>query len=271
MMEPTGKLTLVFRKRKDGKTAAAEQYYKLPLQIMRIHYQEKDGTAYAYLLNPSGGVLQHDRLYTEITLEDESRAYVTTTSSTKFYKMDEGHAEVVNRLEVGSGAVLEYMPEHNVPFAMSRAYQENEYRLHRDSVLIAADTVTAGRMTRGELFQYDLYSSKTKIYVDNRLRLYDSSLMKSGMDMSRLGFMEGYLISGTIYVYAEGLDPELPVKLNAMSGEDVVIAAGRTDDSLMTVRILGRGTVEVKDATYEIWGRIRRDVLGKEPIRVRKY
>ena len=144
MMEPTGKLTLVFRKRKDGKTAAAEQYYKLPLQIMRDTLSGKGRDSLCVSSHPSGGVLQHDRLYTEITLEDESRAYVTTTSSTKFYKMDEGHAEVVNRLEVGSGAVLEYMPEHNVPFAMSRAYQENEYRLHRDSVLIAAIGTAGG-------------------------------------------------------------------------------------------------------------------------------
>ena len=57
---------------------------------MRAHYQDSDGTAFIYLLNPSGGVLQHDRLLTEITLEEGSRVYVTTPSNTKFYKMDEG-------------------------------------------------------------------------------------------------------------------------------------------------------------------------------------
>ena len=67
---------------------------------MRTHYQEDDGTAYTYLLNPSGGVLQHDRLYTEIVLEENSKVYITTPSSTKFYKMDDGHAEVVNKIKM---------------------------------------------------------------------------------------------------------------------------------------------------------------------------
>ncbi|HIU26069.1 MAG TPA: urease accessory protein UreD [Candidatus Copromorpha excrementigallinarum] len=272
MNKPTGELRLVFRRKKDGDTLLAEQYYKLPLQIMKPHYQEGDGTPFIYLLNPGGGVLQHDRLMTEIILEDESRAFVTTQSNTKFYKMDEGHAEVVNRVTVGSGAVLEYLPEHNVPFAMSRACQENDFFLQKDSTLIASDMVTAGRTARGEVFQYDLYSSKTRIYVDGRLKLYDRSIMDpKAMDMTGLGLMEGYLSSGTIYVYSEKIHDRLPEQLNKMTAEGVSLAAGKIDDTLMTVRFLGSSMVHMKEAADRVWGEIRRCVLGKEPVRVRKY
>lgn len=272
MEKPTGALSLVFRQKKDGTTYAAKQYYKLPLQVMRTHYQENDGTAYVYLLNPSGGVLQHDRLYTEIVLEENSRVYITTPSSTKFYKMDEGHAEVVNQITVGAGAVLEYLPEHNTPFAMAKAFQENEFHLHKDAVLIASDMVTAGRVSRGEIFAYDLYSSKTKIYVDGRLCLYDHSRMDAGnMDMSKLGYMEGYLTNGAIYARAPHIKDSLPKAINQMKPEGVVLAAGKIDDSLMIVRFLGNSMVELKETAETVWGKIRREILGKEPIRVRKY
>ena len=272
MEKPTGALSLVFRQKKDGQTYPAKQYYKLPLQVMRTHYQEDDGTAYTYLLNPSGGVLQHDRLYTEIVLEENSKVYITTPSSTKFYKMDDGHAEVVNKITVGAGAVLEYLPEHNTPFAMAEAYQENEFYLHKDAILIASDMVTAGRVSRGETFDYDLYSSKTKIYVDGHLRLYDHSHMDAKqIDMKKLGYMEGYLTNGTVYVYAGHINDQLPETLNRMKPEGVLLAAGKIDDSMMIVRFLGNSMVELKEAVDAIWGQIRRDVLKKEPIRVRKY
>lgn len=134
MINPTGALSLRFKRKTDGRSYLAQQYYKLPLQVMTTHYQDNDGTVFVYLLNPGGGVLQHDRLLTEIVLEEDSRVYITTPSTTKFYKMDEGHAEVVNKITVGAGAVLEYLPEHNAPFAMSEAYQENEFHLHGDSI-----------------------------------------------------------------------------------------------------------------------------------------
>ncbi len=273
MKKTTGELSLLFRRKKSGQTYLAEQYYKLPLQVMRAHYQDSDGTAFIYLLNPSGGVLQHDRLLTEITLEEGSRVYVTTPSNTKFYKMDEGYAWVENVITVGKDAVLEYLPEHNAPFAMSEAYQENEFYLSESSVLIASDMVSAGRATCGEKFDYRIYSSRTRIYVDGKLKVYDCSRIKPDeMDMERLGYMEGYLTNGTIYVYAERVADELPEKLNAMEAHGgVVFAAGKIDDSMMIVRFVGNDMVSLKETIGDIWGQIRRDVLGKEPVRIRKY
>ena len=56
-----------------------------------------------------------------------------------------------------------------------------------------------------------------------------------------------------------------------MKPEGVLLAAGKIDDSIMIVRFLGNSMVELKEAVDAIWGQIRRDVLKKEPIRVRKY
>lgn len=273
MKEPTGQLSLVFRKKASGKTYIAQQYFKLPLQIMNHHYQDEDGTAFVYLLNPSGGILQHDRLLTELTLEEGSRAFITTPSNTKFYKMDEGHAEVVNRAEVKKGAVLEYLPEHNVPFAGSNVYQENVFHLDRGAVLIASDMVTAGRLSRGERFEYQLYDSRTKIYVDGKLRLYDCSRMEpEKISMEATGIMEGYQANGSIYVYAQDLSSCLAEEVNKLScGKGIRFAAGCLDPDLMIVRFLGEDLLELKSMIFTVWDALRRELLGKHAVRIRKY
>lgn len=271
--QPTGKLSLVFRKRASGKTYIAQQYFKLPLQIMNPHYQDGDGTAFVYLLNPGGGILQHDRLLTELTLEEGSRALVTTPSNTKFYKMDEGHAEVANRVYVKAGAVLEYLPEHNVPFAGSRAFQETEFHLDGSAVLIASDMVTAGRLSRGERFEYDLYDSRTRIYVDGRLRLYDSSRMEPArMSLEEMGMMEGCQANGTIYVYARGGKRSLAERLNRIPQRSSLrFAAGWLDPDLMIIRFLGEDILELQSMIFTVWDELRKELLGKPAVRIRKY
>lgn len=273
MEQPTGKLELDFRKRADGKTYVARQYFKLPLQVMPPHYQDNDGTAFLYLLNPSGGILQRDRLLTEILLEEGSRALVTTPSNTKFYKMDEGCAKVVNRLTVKRDAVLEYLPEHNVPFAGSKIYQENDFYLDSSSVLIASDMVTAGRVSRGEMFQYDLYSSRTRIYVDGKLKVCDNSRIEpENMELGGIGMMEGYLTNGTIYVYAPGLNEDLVKRLRELPGrEGIHFAAGLIEEGLMIVRFLGDNIIDLQDTVLSVWNELRKGILGKEAVRIRKY
>lgn len=269
----TGALSLTFRRKATGKTYIADQYFKIPMQIMPPHYQDTDGTAFVYLLNTGGGVLHNDRYMTELTAEEGSRVLITSPSSNKLYKMEDGHAELSNRITVKDGAVMEYLPEHNVPYAKSCTYQENEFFLEKGATLIAADMVTAGRVSMGEVFKYDLYASRTRIYVDGKLRVYDNSRMEPAVtDMQKLGYMEGYLTNGTIYVYSQGLDKGLPQRLNEIShGGDVKFAAGKIDDDFMIVRFLGNSMIDLKEMIDVVWGSIRKELLGKEPVRIRKY
>lgn len=273
MKQPTGELSLVFRKKENGQTYLANQYFKLPLQVMKPHYYDNDGTAFVYLLNPGGGIIQNDYLYTEIVLEEDSCALITTPSTTKLYKMEDGHASLENKIYVKDGAVLEYMPEHNVPFALSETYQETEYHLDKGATLIATDMVTAGRAAKGEVFKYNLYSSKTKIYVDGRLRVYDNSRMDpKTIAMRNLGYMEGYLTNGTIYVYSEMLDDQLPIKLNSIQHKgNVKFAAGKIDENFMIIRFLGNSIIDLKEMIDAVWGELRKELLKKEPVRIRKY
>lgn len=270
-MKPNGKISIVFRRRSDGTTYMAKQYYKLPLQVLKPHYYDEDGTAFVYSLNPAGGILQHDRLLTEIVSEAGSDAVFTTPGNSKFYRMDDDYAKVVNKLTVKSGGVLEYLPEHNVPFAQATVYQENEFRVEKGAVLFASDMVTSGRAANGEIFQYDLYASKTKIYVDGELVLYDNCRMEPAReDLMKLGLMDGRKSNGSMYVYADNMDLGLKNEINKLSTESVSLAAGNITPDLMVVRFIGDSIMDMVKVTFDVWDLCRRSILGKPAIRLRK-
>lgn len=269
--KPNGQISIVFRRNAEGKTYMARQYHKIPLQLLKAHYYDVDGTAIVYSLNPAGGILQHDRLLTEIESEAGSDAIFTTPGNNKYYRMDDDCAKVWNRLYVHSGGVLEYLPEHNVPFAESTVYQENEFYVEKGAVLFAADMVTPGRVASGERFDYNRYSSRTCIYIDGELALYDNCCLEPAKEnLERTGLLDGYQSSGSFYVYADGMDPELKNEVGRLSRKEVRLAAGNVRPDLMVIRFLGDGIIQMRETMQNVWDVCRRSILNKPALRLRK-
>ena len=269
--KPNGRITLQFRKNKEGKTYLSRQYFQIPLQILRPHYYDVDGTAIIYSLNPAGGILQHDRLLTEIECEDGADAVFTTPGNNKFYRMDEDCAKVWNRLHVHKGGVLEYLPEHNVPFADSTVYQENDFYVEKGGVLFAADMVTAGRVGSGEVFRYNRYQSRTRVFVDGELVLYDNcSLEPLRKEFTGTGMLDGCLSNGSMYVYACGMDLQLRNQVATLSTDKVKLGAGNVTPELMVVRFLGDSIIDMSEMMQSVWDVCRRSILNKPALRLRK-
>ncbi len=269
-----GILDIVFRKKSSGKTYVAKQYFKLPLQVLPAFYQDDDGCAFLYLLNPSGGILQNDTLLTDLLVEEDAKALVTTPSNNKFYKMDSGHATLINNITVKEGGEMEYLPEHNVPFAMSKTYQETTFYLDKKATLISFDMVTSGRKARGENFLYDIYSTKTKIYVDGDLKVYEyGKLEPEKRDVHSTGVLEGNTINASVYFYNENLKEETLEKINTMLKTKETLMGGVTivNEGLGIVRILGSDILEIQETMLEAWNILRIDLLRKPAVRIRKY
>jgi urease accessory protein len=269
-----GILRLTYRHRKSGQTYIANQFYQLPLQVLPPYYGDDDGTAYTYILNPTGGVLQNDRLTVEVSVEQGARVLITTPSAGKFYRMEDGHAELINSFDVASGSVLEYLPEYNIPYAGTRILQETIFRLKRDSVLIAGDMIIPGRMERGELFKYDLYSSKTKIFIEDNLKAYEYiKLQPKIRDITGFGILQGRKIYGTMFVYAPVLPEEILNGVRGLFAENREVDGGISflDESLGIVKLTGDTVSGMQEIMEEIWGIVRRHMLCKDRVRLRKF
>lgn len=274
MKQTLGTLNLIFRRHQSGKTFLASQHFRLPLQVLTPFYSDMDGTAFVYLLNPSGGILQGDVLETDITLETGAKAFVTTPSANKFYKMDEGHATLRNRISVADGSVLEYMPEYNIPFSQSSVIQETSFHLASGSTLLAFDMIVPGRMEKGEFFEYDLYSSKISICVDGKLLAHEvAKIEPKNSDPRGIGVLEGRNIYGTVFLYREGINPCLKEEISEifLSNPEVEGGFSLLGDGLALVKFLGDNLTDCQQVVNEIWQACRKSMIGKDAVRIRKY
>ncbi|MBZ0288182.1 MAG: urease accessory protein UreD, partial [Anaerolineae bacterium] len=155
-----GELRLTFARRGEH-TALIENYARPPLQVMRP-IPDSAGCLCTYLLSPTGGVVQHDHYAIQIHVGEGAHALFTTQSATKVYKMPEGCAEQIVRVEVGANAIFEYVPDAVILFADSDLRQQLEVTLHPGALALIFEIVLPGRFARGEHLALRRYANRLK-------------------------------------------------------------------------------------------------------------
>jgi urease accessory protein len=197
-----GKLRLTFAKR-DGATALTENYSRPPLQVMRA-ITDSAGACCVYLLSPTGGVVQGDRYSVEIDVGEGAHALITTQSATKIYRMPNGCAEQHIRIGVGSGALLEFVPDAAILFADADFRQRIEITLHTGALLILHEVVMPGRLARGERLQFRRYANRLSVRDEAGLLLYDSAKVEPDrLDLNAVGRLEGAPCWGSFYLLGD--------------------------------------------------------------------
>jgi urease accessory protein len=256
-----------------GRTVITDQYWRIPLQALPPSYQDGDDEAYLYLLNPTGGIVQGDRLQTAITLEPGARAVISTQSATKVYRMDEAYAEETNHYTLEGDAVLECLPDQTIPFAGSRFYRSTHIDLDPAATLILTDLLAAGRVARGERFGFEQLFVQVDIHVGGEPCVVDRlHLSPSDGAMDRLGLWNAHGYYGSLYAYSPRLDDALATALaELIEGRDGVYGgAGQPAPGFAVARVLGPTTWAVREALYDAWDLLRRRLVGKPARPLRK-
>ena len=275
--EYNGEIRLEIGRRDNGESYMEKQYYKLPLQVMTPFYQDRDGTCFLYLLNPSGGVLDYDNFKIEVRVKDGAKACISTPSATKIYKKRRKEAPAAQQENVfylGSGSVLEYCPDEIIPYADSAFLQENRFYLEEDSTLITWDILSGGRALRGEVFRFEQYTSRTDIYVNQVPLVIDKMTLKpQEVNVANLQCMREYLYTATVYAYGADCTEELVETLvkEGTGYEDGLSGASLVTEKLIAVKILGSHAYRVLEEVQRVWEILRQGMLDKKAVRLRKF
>jgi urease accessory protein len=148
---------LVVRAARIGdRTRLVEVLSKPPLQVMRAAYTEPDlpDLAAVTICSPAGGVLQGDRLRTEIRVEAGARLRLETQSATRIYRMSDAVATAEILLWLQAGAFLEYVPDPLIPYAAASYRQQSFWEVEESATLVVGEVVAAGRQAYGERAAY---------------------------------------------------------------------------------------------------------------------
>src|SRR5690554_4477753 len=162
----------------DNRTILTERYHEAPLKITKTFYEEATGHLQLYIMDVSPGLLDGDCYEINLQLEDHAHLIVTNQSFTKIHPTPYLAAEMRQHIQLGKGAVLEYMPEPTIPYACSRFQGQIKVDLDEGAILLYADILTPGRTHRDELFQYHSFSSRFEVYRNQQLIVWDQFLLE---------------------------------------------------------------------------------------------
>jgi urease accessory protein len=258
-------------------TVATELLSKVPLQVQKILHIEESfpEIAYVYIMSPSGGILQGDRLRIDVSLENNAQAHITTQAATKVYRMNRNYATQMVNLLVGDGCYLEFIPDQLIPYRNSRFYQRVKLQVHENATAIYSEIITPGRVARGEYMQYNICCLKTVAMDQNsRLRFMDSLLLEPKKKELFDNFMGTKSVFANMYILTKKINVNdlsdaihNTLYKSAVNGSASVLP--RHDG--IFARMIADTADEIKSAVNIILNKIRKDVLNKPFTGVRKY
>ncbi|MGS2779851.1 urease accessory protein UreD [Robertmurraya sp. GLU-23] len=271
-MSYTGVLDLIASK-KNEKTIISSCYYEGALKIARPIYLEGDSPS-IYLIHVGGGYVNGDSYFTQIQVDDSAHLLVTTQSSTKVYKTPTEPVRQQTKIKLGSGSVLEYIPDPLIAYEDARFIQETEVEIEHDSCFFYSDIITPGWAKDGSFFKYEWIRSKLKIFKDGQLMLFDHLFLEPDHQMNGIMQMEGYTHMGTFILIHEQVNKKFLDKLYSYLIEnfpDVHLGLSALPDQGGILRLLANHSGIIEAIIAEAQTYSRRVLLNKESILWRKY
>jgi len=248
---------------KNGKTIVSDSYFTQSLKILKPFYNEDYTKMKLCILNVSAGILEGDQYDMEINLAKASNIYIYSQSYTKIFKMRGGKATQKLRVNMEEGSHFSYMPMPTIPFVDSNFIGTIDIRLKKHCSLVLREIISCGRYKNDEIFKFLSFSSKTKVFLEDKLIFMDNTLLRpKEQKLIGLGFYEKYYHQANMIIFDENLRANLKEDLiKLLNGyENIEFGISESFVSGMIIRILGRSSEELRKITDNI------EAVSKEQV-----
>ncbi|MGL5649196.1 MAG: urease accessory protein UreD [Clostridium sp.] len=270
-----GYIKLVLEKRGD-KTITSKRAFDGVMRISPTIHLDREEISTYFIVQIGGGYVEGEKFLNIIELKKDARAIVTTQASTKIYKCEnqkETYQETYINLDKNS--ILEYITDPVILYKDAMYNQVNNVYMDKDSTFIYTDGITSGWSPDGKDFKYRSGKLKTNIYYDKQLVLLDNLVLEPGKyDVSKLGYLEGYLNFGTLLVIDKRITKEFIEELRKeIEGIDLKVSYGISGLEIngFILRIIGDMTGEIEKVIIKCHNFVRRELFNSLPIIIRKY
>jgi urease accessory protein len=167
----------------------------------------------AVMLNSSGGVAGGDVLATTINAGDGARATVAAQAAERFYRAlpDDAPAQVRNRVEVGAGAAVEWLPQETILFDRCALDRRLDVALTGDAWFLGVEALVFGRAAMGERVDRASVRDTIRVTRDDALALHDAVRLDGavGALLRRAAVMRGACSLATIVHAASDAEARL--------------------------------------------------------------
>lgn len=262
-----GELELTFATDAAGRTRLVHDFARVPYHVSgTLDHDPHPDAATVFVQSPTGGIAQGDRLRASVEVGPDAVAHVSTGSATKVQSMDANYAEATVELSVGEGGHLDYLPEPTILHADARYRQELTLRLAPGGTAVVGEVVVAGRLARGERFDFERYGSRLRaVGPDGPLFADATDLTPERDDPTAPGVMADFSVYGTCFVVDPGGDSAAlsdAVHERLQRGEARGGATALPNEAGVAVRVLGDRAETVRAGLVAAWDVARRELVG---------
>jgi urease accessory protein len=270
-----GALALSFERRGPA-TVVVGCRFTLPLQVLAPVALD-DPASVVSILNPTGGLVGGDRLAIDVHAGAGAHAVLTTPSATRVYRAEGPPTVQTVRLSIGPRAVVEWVPDHTIPFAGSALRQAIDVELDETAGLILVDAFAAGRIAAGEAWRFALLESAISIRDSGGWLLHDRFVLrgparKADSAFDGLGFTESRPYFASIAVVGAFDRDRFAADVQSLvaAGDATRLGVAALPRRGALVRCLAPSAPALIDAIEGCQRLARRALLGLPPLALRK-
>jgi urease accessory protein len=272
-----GKLSLEYI-RQDGRTVFGHTHCRTPWHLLPPIYLDETGSAYTLLVNPSGGLVGGDQVSIDLSVGTEARVLISTPSANRIYRSLAKPSMQDIRVHVGPKAILEWFPDHTIPFSGSRFRQFIDVTLAPGAVVLLWDAMASGRIARGERWAFTSFENRIRIVTASGESACEHYAIGREPKWRTIGLMEELDYLGSLFIIGDGVDSAVRNRMEVLLAE----ALDRHRDGVLggvsqpaapglVVKLVAKSAPVLGDVLNELWGATRRALWDLPPVSLRKY
>lgn len=259
-----GKLELNFSL-KEGRSILNHNIHTGPFLVQKSFYPQDDQmTPHVYLLHPPGGLVGGDKLMLSVRLEPNSKALLTTPSSSKFYRSNGEYIFQESFFKLEENSILEWIPQSNIFFPKTKAKIKTIFILEQGARIITLDMLCFQNLNfknftdPEELDIFVNFALPHSVGFRDRFRINECNCIDN--------VLHGFKISAVFF--ASPADESILKKIRKLikSIKGVQIGGVTLLDELLVARLLGNDNQKLKELLCQMWDVARYSIIGKKVI-----
>jgi len=264
--------------RQDERTVFGRTTCQTPWHLLPPIYLDESGSAYTLLVNPSGGLVGGDHLSIDLSVGSRAHVLISTPSANRVYRSLSQDAVQDVAIKVAAEGILEWLPEHTIPFAGSRFKQNIDVQLKAGSVLVLWDAIASGRIAHGERWRFTSLDNDIRISLPSHGAVKERSLILP--DETRgVGLAADWDYLGSLFVVGDGVTPaqwtslenQLAQIIDEHAGDGVLGGVSQPAIPGLVVKLAARSAPIMTQILMALWAAVRTVLWQMPPASLRKY
>ena len=230
----------------EGRTRLANLYAKAPLKIAKTFPQEK--ALSVCVMDASPGLLAGDFYEFDWHLGAQCEVHITTQGFTRVHPSRENPCLIQQKINLESGARLEWFPEPLMLYSGAALRAESEIKIAAGATILMGEVFCAGRIGRGESWAFASYENRLRVHLDGELiYVNQSALHPQNFAPQRVGIFENFTHSATFLAFASDISPD---NLRTVLDDCPAVYGGASalENYGVTVSLLGHRAYDLQEA-----------------------